>query len=176
MEWEEFEAPGVGPIMLFPMAWSLLPLTVGLILLVRTDGLWPTSFLAAGIMLSLAAVWLGASNLPGRVDMLKLLVSPFAAFSLFFQPPEIIQAIIALCVWTLNYKTAAYLSAISQKKYRLEWDSEVALPDVHGATFFRRKWAPKPLFRLGQNLVRGVIVDERVMLEADSPITFTDES
>ena len=48
MEWEEFDAPGVGPRMLFPMAWSLLPLTVGLILLVRSDGLWPTSFLAAG--------------------------------------------------------------------------------------------------------------------------------
>ena len=35
MEWEEFDAPGVGTRMLFPMAWSLLPLTVGLILLVR---------------------------------------------------------------------------------------------------------------------------------------------
>ena len=28
--------------------------------------------------------------------MIKLLISPFAAFSLFFQPPEIIQAIIAV--------------------------------------------------------------------------------
>ena len=82
MDWEEVEAPGAGPKMLYPMAWSLLPLTVGLILLVRTDGLWPTSFLAAGIMLSLAAVWLGATMVPGRVDMLKLLISPFAAFSL----------------------------------------------------------------------------------------------
>ena len=67
MEWEEFDAPGVGTRMLFPMAWSLLPLTVGLILLVRRM-LWPTSFLAAGIMLSLVAVWLGASKVPGRVD------------------------------------------------------------------------------------------------------------
>ena len=44
MEWEEFDAPGVGPRMLFPMAWSLLPLTVGLILLVRSDGLLPPLF------------------------------------------------------------------------------------------------------------------------------------
>ena len=86
MQWKEFDAPGVGPKMLFPMAWSLLPLSVGLILLIKTDGLWPTSFLAAGIMISLAAVWRGATKVPGRVDMIKLLISPFAAFSLFFLP------------------------------------------------------------------------------------------
>jgi len=172
MEWEEFDAPGVGPRMLFPMAWSLLPLTVGLILLVRSDGLWPTSFLAAGIMLSLVAVWLGASKVPGRVDMIKLLISPFAAFSLLFQPPEIIQAIIAVTVWVLNYKTAVFLSEISLKAYRLEWPEDIKIPDVKGATFFRRKWATKPLFRVGQNLVRGVIHDEKAMLEADAPVEF----
>ena len=48
MQWEEFDAPGVGPKMLFPMAWSLLPLTVGLILLVRSDGLLPTVLLGSG--------------------------------------------------------------------------------------------------------------------------------
>ena len=175
MQWEEFDAPGVGPKMLFPMAWSLLPLTVGLILLVRSDGLLPTFFLAAGIMLSLVAVWRGASKVPGRVDMIKLLISPFAAFSLFFQPPEIIQAIIAVSVWVLNYKTAEFLSEISIKAYRLEWGEDIRIPDVKGATFFRRKWAAKPLFRVGQNLVRGVIHDDKVMLEADSPVDFLTE-
>ena len=175
MQWEEFDAPGVGPKMLFPMAWSLLPLTVGLILLVRSDGLLPTFFLAAGIMLSLVAVWRGASKVPGRVDMIKLLISPFAAFSLFFQPPEIIQAIIAVSVWVLNYKTAEFLSEISIKAYRLEWGEDIRIPDVKGATFFRRKWAEKPLFRVGQNLVRGVIHDDKVMLEADSPVEFLTE-
>ena len=175
MQWEEFDAPGVGPKMLFPMAWSLLPLTVGLILLVRSDGLLPTFFLAAGIMLSLVAVWRGASKVPGRVDMIKLLISPFAAFSLFFQPPEIIQAILAVSVWVLNYKTAEFLSEISIKAYRLEWGEDIRIPDVKGATFFRRKWAAKPLFRVGQNLVRGVIHDGRVMLEADSPVEFLTE-
>ena len=175
MQWEEFDAPGVGPRMLFPMAWSLLPLSVGLILLIKTNGLWPTSFLAAGIMISLAAVWRGATKVPGRVDMIKLLISPFAAFSLFFQPPGIIQAVIALCAWTLNYKTAAYLSAISIKAYRLEWKEDVMIPNVTGATYFRRKWAPKPLFRVGQNLVRGVIHDGKIMLEADSPVIFINE-
>ena len=172
MDWEEVEAPGAGPKMLYPMAWSLLPLTVGLILLVRTDGLWPTSFLAAGIMLSLAAVWLGATMVPGRVDMLKLLISPFAAFSLFFQPPEIIQAIIALIVWTINYRTAAFLSSISIKAYRLEWDPERPLPDIDGATYFYKKWAQKPLFRLGKNMVRGVRSNGKTVIEADEPINF----
>ena len=175
MEWEEFDAPGVGPRMLFPMAWSLLPLTVGLILLVRSDGLWPTAFLSAGIMLSLVAVWLGASKVPGRVDMIKLLVSPFAALSLYFLPPEIIQAFIAVIIWVLDYKTAVFLSEISLKAYRLEWEEDRRIPDVKGATFFRRKWAPKPLFRVGQNLVRGVIHDEKIMLEADFPIDFLSE-
>ena len=172
MEWEEFDAPGVGPRMLFPMAWSLLPLTVGLILLVRSDGLLPSLFLASGIMLSLIAVWRGASKVPGRVDMIKLLISPFAAFSLFFQPPEIIQALISVSVWILNYKTAEFLSEISLKAFRLEWEEDIRIPDVKGATFFRRKWAPKPLLRVGQNLVRGAIHDGKPVLEADSPVEF----
>ena len=93
---------------------------------------------------------------------------------MFFQPPEIIQAIIAVSVWILNYKTAEFLSEISIKAYRLEWGEDIRIPDVKGATFFRRKWAAKPLFRVGQNLVRGVIHDGKVMLEADSPVEFSD--
>ena len=53
---------------------------------IKSDSLLATSFLAAGIMLSLFAVWIGATSNAGRVDMLVLLISPFAAFSLFFQP------------------------------------------------------------------------------------------
>ena len=87
-------------------------------------------------MLSLIAVWRGASKVPGRVDMIKLLISPFAAFSLFFQPPEIIQALISVSVWILNYKTAEFLSEISLKAFRLEWEEDIRIPDVKGATFF----------------------------------------
>ncbi|MGB2452931.1 MAG: hypothetical protein ACPIB8_08340, partial [Candidatus Poseidoniaceae archaeon] len=112
---------------------------------------------------------------PPSAHFLSLLISPFAAFSLFFQPPEIIQAIIAVTVWTLNYKTAAFLSEISLKAYRLEWEEDARIPDVKGATFFRRKWATKPLFRVGQNLVRGVIHDNKAMLEADAPVEFLPE-
>ena len=100
MEWQEAEVFEAGPKMLYMMAWSLLPLAFGIILLIRTDGLLATAFLATGIMLSLWAVWIGANHLPGRVDMLVMLISPFAAFSLFFQPPEVIQALVALVVWT----------------------------------------------------------------------------
>ena len=172
MEWQEADVFEAGPKMLYMMAWSLLPLAVGIILLIRSDGLLATAFLALGIMLSLWAVWIGANLLPGRIDMIVMLISPFAAFSLFFQPPEIIQAIIALVVWTINYRTAAFLSAISVKAYRCNWDPEVPLPEVEGATYFHKNWRARPLFRVGKNIVRGVKIGKRVMLEADSPITF----
>jgi len=111
--------------------------------------------------------------MPGRVDMLVLLVSPFGAFILFFQPPEIIQAIIALIIWTINYRTAAFLSALSGKSYRCKWDPRVPLPEVDGATYLHRKWAARPLFRIGSNVVRGIRVGSDIMLESDTPITFT---
>ncbi|MBA4694985.1 MAG: hypothetical protein H2066_03945 [Candidatus Poseidoniales archaeon] len=173
MDWVEVETPGPGPKMLWPMAWSLLPLVGGLLLLLRDGSLLATSFLAMGIMLSLIAVWIGTTNMPGRVDMLVLLVSPFGAFILFFQPPEIIQAIIALIIWTINYRTAAFLSALSGKSYRCKWDPRVPLPEVDGATYLHRKWAARPLFRIGSNVVRGIRVGSDIMLESDTPITFT---
>lgn len=111
--------------------------------------------------------------MPGRVDMLVLLVSPFAAFSLFFQPPAFVQAIIALTVWTINYRTASFLSALSGKSYRCSWDPRIPLPEISGATYMHKKWAARPLFRIGNNIVRGVRVDNEIMLEADAPITFT---
>ena len=141
--------------------------------LIKSNSLLATSFLAAGIMLSLFAVWIGATSMPGRVDMLVLLISPFAAFSLFFQPPILIQAAIALIVWTINYRTAAFLSALSGKSYRCKWDPRVPLPDIDGATYMHRKWAARPLFRIGTNMVRGIRVNNEIMLEADAPITFT---
>ena len=121
----------------------------------------------------LFAVWIGATSMPGRVDMLVLLISPFAAFSLFFQPPILIQAAIALIVWTINYRTAAFLSALSGKSYRCKWDPRVPLPDIDGATYMHKKWAARPLFRVGTNMVRGIRVNNEIMLEADAPITFT---
>ena len=173
MEWTEVDIVGPGPKMLFPMAWSLLPLVAGLLLFIKSDNLLATSLLAAGIMLSLFAVWRGATSMPGRVDMLVLLVSPFAAFSLFFQPPAFVQAIIALTVWTINYRTASFLSALSGKSYRCSWDPRIPLPEISGATYMHKKWAARPLFRIGNNIVRGVRVNNEIMLEADAPITFT---
>lgn len=174
MNWEEVSIPGPGPRMLWPMAWSLLPLTGGLLLiLLKGGGLLATSFLALGLMLSLAAVWIGTTMVPGRVDMLVLLISPFVAFSLFFQPPNIIQALLSLIAWTINYRTASSLSALSGVAYRYEWDPRTPLPEVEGATYMHRKWAARPLIRIGSNIVRGVRLDNKIMLESDSPITFT---
>ena len=174
MDWEEVKVPGPGPKMLWPMAWSLLPLTGGLLLiLLKGGGLLATFFLAFGLMLSLIAVWFGVNALPGRVDMLVLLVTPFGAFILFFQPPNIVQAILAIIVWTINYRTASFLSALSGKSYRCLWDPRIPLPEISGATYMHKKWAARPLFRIGNNIVRGVRVDNEIMLEADAPITFT---
>ena len=156
------------------MAWSLLPLTGGLLLILFKDGgLLATAFLALGLMLSLIAVWIGTTAVPGRVDMLVLLVSPFVAFSLFFQPPNVVQAFLAIITWTVNYRTASSLSALSGVAYRCEWDPRVPLPELKGATYLHRKWAARPLIRIGSNIVRGVRLDGKIMLESDSPITFT---
>jgi hypothetical protein len=75
--------------------------------------------------------------------------------------------------WTINYRTAAMLSALSGKSYRYDWDPRVPLPDVEGATYMHKKWAARPLFRVGSNIVRGLRSDGKIMLEADAPITFT---
>jgi len=173
MEWEEVSVSGPGPKMLFPMAWSILPLVIGLILLFQDGGLMASVFLAVGIMLSLVAVWIGADAMPGRVDMLVLLVSPFMAFILLFQPPAVIQALLAIIPWVINYRTAAYLSALSGTVYRCDWDPRVPLPDIAGATYMHHRWAARPLIRIGSNMVRGVRLGERILLEADAPITFT---
>ena len=78
------------------------------------------------------------------------------------------NAVVGLLVVIINL----FLSAISVKAYRCNWDPEVPLPEVEGATYFHKKWKARPLFRVGKNIVRGVKVGKRVMLEADSPITF----
>jgi len=172
MDWEEVKLPGVGPRMLFPMAWSLLPLVGGCLLILQDRGLIVPILLASGIMISLIAVWIGSSSVPGRVDFLKLLVSPFAAFCLFFQPPELIQVLLAVSVWTMNYRISSMLSSISSKAYRIDWDPSVQIPIIEGAKYFHTKWAARPLFRIGNNVVRGVRENDRVMLESDYPITF----
>ncbi|MBT4982605.1 MAG: hypothetical protein HOM85_06035 [Euryarchaeota archaeon] len=173
MEWEEVSIPGPGPKMLWPMAWSILPLAGGLLLLLQDRGLLATGALALGVMLSLIAVWIGTNAMPGRVDMLVLLVSPFAAFILLFQPPAAIQALLALVPWVINYRTAASLSALSGTAYRRDWDPREPLPEITGATYMHRRWAARPLLRVGSNIVRGIRLDDRIMLEADAPITFT---
>jgi hypothetical protein len=173
MEWEEVSIPGPGPKMLWPMAWSILPLVGGLLLLFQDRGLLASGALALGVMLSLVAVWIGTSAMPGRIDMLVLLVSPFAAFILLFQPPAVVQALLALIPWIINYRIAASLSALSGTAYRCDWDPRIPLPDISGANYMHRRWAARPLIRVGSNIVRGIRIDDRIMLEADSPITFT---
>ena len=176
MDWHEVKLDGPGPKMLFPMAWSLLPLVGGCLLIYQGRGLLVPAMLASGIMISLIAVWIGATISPGRVDFAILLISPFAAFGLFFQPPEIVQVIVAISVWTINYRTAAMLSAISGKAYRLEWDPKKPLPMIESARFFHTKWAARPLFRIGKNIVRGVKEGDKIYIESDEPLSyFSDE-
>ena len=172
MDWEVVRLDGTYPRMLFPMAWSLLPLVGGCLLIYQDRGLIVPTMLASGIMISLIAVWIGSTMAPGRVDFIVLLISPFAAFGLFFQPPEIIQVIIAISVWTVNYRTASMLSSVSGKAYRIDWDPKKPIPHVDGAKYFHRKWAARPLFRIENNIVRGIRVDDRIMLESDFPINF----
>ena len=76
--------------------------------------------------------------------MLVLLISPFAIFSIF-PASNLNQNAIALIVWTINYRTASFLSALSGKSYRCKWDPRVPLPDIDGATYMHKKWAARPL-------------------------------
>ena len=47
------------------------------------------------------------------------------------------------------------------------------MPDVEVSHYMPKKWAARPLFRVGSNIVRGLRSDGKIMLEADAPITFT---
>ena len=83
MDWVEVETPGPGPKMLWPMAWSLLPLVGGLLLLLRDGCLLATSFLAMGIMLSLYGAF--AFNFMGIIlSVLRGLAFQFCAACFYF--------------------------------------------------------------------------------------------
>jgi hypothetical protein len=172
MEWEKVEGPKAGPKMLFPLAWSLLPLVAGLIFLFTKGGVLPLGLLATGLMLSLFAVFIGAQLVPGRIDMLHLLVSPFASVILFFPMPEIVIALIGIGCWTLNYRLASKLSTLSGTAYRMDWDPQVLLPQIEGAKIFHRRWAARPLMRIDGIIIRGVREGKRILIEADEPIQF----
>ena len=49
------------------------------------------------------------------------------------------------------------------------------IPIIDGAKYFHTKWAARPLFRIGNNVVRGIRENDRVMLESDYPFTFNIE-
>jgi hypothetical protein len=172
MEWEMVEGPKAGPKMLFPLGWSLLPLVTGLIFLFTKGGIFPIALLAVGLMLSLFAVFIGVQLVPGRIDMLHLLVSPFASVIIFFPMPEFAVAIIAIGCWTLNYRLASKLSTLSRTAYRMDWDPQVLLPQLEGAKIFHRRWAARPLMRINGLIIRGVREGNRVLIEADEPIQF----
>ena len=173
MDWVETKTPSAGTKMLYPMAWSILPIVAGILVMIKLDTIYSSILLAFGMFLSMAAVWLGTTVVPGRVDMLVLLVTPICALSLLFQPPEIVQATVCIGVWIWNYRTASFLSSVSGKAYRYEWDINCELPEIPGARYFQKKWSEKPLIRIDNNIIRGVREDNRYMLEADRPVEFT---
>lgn len=174
MDWVEVKTTSAGTKMLYPMAWSILPIVAGILVMLKLDTIYSSILLAFGMFLSMIAVWLGTTVVPGRVDMLVLLVTPIFALSLLFQPPELVQVTACIGVWIWNYRTASFLSIISSKAYRCEWDQNRDLPEINGARYFQKKWAERPLFRVGKNIIRGIKHEGKFMLEADSPIDFMD--
>ena len=170
MDWVEIKTPSAGTKMLYPMAWSILPIVAGILVMIMIDTVYSSILLAFGMFLSMVAVWLGTTVVPGRVDMLVLLVTPICALSLLFQPPEIVQATVCIGVWIWNYRIASFLSSVSGKAFRFEWDRDRELPEIPGARYFQKKWSEKPLFRIDNNIIRGVKDNERCMLEADKPV------
>jgi hypothetical protein len=173
MDWYEVEVEGPGPKMLFPMAWSLLPLIAGMITFINHPGLIATSLLSLGIMISCGAVYLGSQKVPGLIDMMVLIISPFSAFILFFQPPIIAQITIAIIVWIVNYRAAAMLSLHAGSMWRCEWDPSVPLPHVDGAIYFTKRWAARPLMRINGIILKGVRDGDKVLLECPVQIHFS---
>ena len=176
MDWIDFKPESPGPKMLFPMAWSLLPLIGGTILmLVRNGGILPSVLLASALAFSMMAVFIGAQTLPGKLDMLHLLPSPFVAFIILMQPPPVAAIALAVLTWSWDYRNAALLSRSAGTVYRMDWDVAKPLPQLSGAKIFSRKWAARPLFALNDLKVRGIRVDGRTMIEATSKFSIEEE-
>jgi len=176
MDWIEFKPESPGPKMLFPMAWSLLPLIGGTILmLIRDGGILPSVLLASALAFSMIGVFIGANMLPGRLDMLHLLPSPFVAFIILMQPPPTIAIALALITWSWDYRNAALLSRSAGTVYRLNWDVAKPLPVLSGAEMFSSKWAARPLLALGDLKVRGIRIGGRTMIEATRKFNFEEE-
>jgi hypothetical protein len=151
------------------MAWSLLPLIIGTFLLYKEGGLLPIFLLAFAVMLSFTAVWMGASMVPGVIDMPVLLMSPVISFLMLFQPHPYVLTAMSLVAWAVNYRTAEKLSSYSGTRWRVEWDPKEPLPQIEGATMLNHRWAARPLMRIGDNLVIGVRDDKRIMIQALKP-------
>ncbi len=173
MDWYEVESEGPGTKMLFPMAWSLLPLVAGALRFINNPGLLATSLLALGIMISCGAVYIGSQKVPGLIDMMVLNVSPFCAFILFFQPPALAQISIAIIVWTVNYRAAATLSLHSGSMWRCEWDPNIPLPHINGAVYFQKRWAARPLMRIDGVILKGVRDGDKILLECPVQVHFS---
>tara|TARA_B100000287_G_C20158237_1_gene593020 strand:- start:20 stop:559 length:540 start_codon:yes stop_codon:yes gene_type:complete len=170
MQWEEISVPGPGPRMLWPMAWSLLPLVFGMTMVLNRGGLLPIALLASGVMLSFVAVWLGASMVPGVIDMPVLLMSPVVSFLMLFQPHPYLLISMSAFAWLVNYRTADRLSSYSGTRWRIEWDPKILLPEIEGATIFSRRWASRPLMRVEDNLIVGVRDGDRIFIQGLKPL------
>ena len=176
MDWVEFKPESPGPKMLFPMAWSLLPLSSGVILMImRNGGILPSVLLASGLAFSMVAVFIGAQTLPGRLDMLHMLPSPFAAFIILMQPPPFAAITLAVIVWCWDYRNASLLSRSAGTVYRMNWDVSEPLPVLPGAKMLSRKWAARPLIELDDLKVRGIRVGGQPVIEATRKFAIEEE-
>ncbi len=176
MDWVEFKPESPGPKMLFPMAWSLLPLTGGVILMfIRNGGILPSVLLASALAFSMIGVFIGAHTLPGKLDMLHMLPSPFVGFIILMQPPPFVAIALAILVWSWDYRNAALLSRSAGMVYRMEWDVSKPLPQLTGAKLFSRKWAARPLITLDDLKVRGIRVGGIPMIESTKKFSIEEE-
>ena len=168
MQWQEHQTERPGPKMLMPMAWSLLPLAIGSILIIiRGSSIFAAGLLSLALLLSMASVAVGSALLPGRLDMLYILPSPFAAIVILMQLNEVLMVVLAISSWYWDYRNASFLSRSAGTVYLCEWDpnDQLVIPD--DAVIKETRWAPRILYIHGDMTVRGIRFNGKSMLEAD---------
>ena len=175
MNWSEHELPRPGPAMLFPMAWSLLPLVIGVLWgLLKVHGILSSSLMALGLLLSMTSVAIGTQISPGRLDFIQIIPSPFVAIILLMQPPYLLAVVLSVICWIFDYRHAKQLSMGPFTVYRVEWSPQDALPSIPSAKYARRTWAASPLFSVGEVKVKGVRINGMTYLESTGIINLSE--
>ena len=175
MNWSKHELPRPGPAMLFPMAWSLLPLAVGILWgLVKGHGILSSSLMALGLLLSMASVAIGTQISPGRLDFIQIIPSPFVAIILLMQPPYLLAVVLCVTFWILDYRHAKLLSMGPFTVYRVEWSPQDALPLIPSAKYSRHTWAASPLFSVGEVKVKGIRINGITYLESTEILSWSE--